>query len=241
MPRTKKTKNTRTKTTATRVTIARPEKTQAADKSLFERLQPDFSDRQSLINLILGSFIVIVLGVLVFNYFNKQSGNIGPAQQTENSEQNATEDVAKENLPGKYTVKEGDTLFTIAQNYYNDGYKYTELIKNNSLADENTIEVGQVLEIPKLGDTQPAAVATPSTSPEAKQETTPDGTGGAENQTAWGEKIAGDTYTVQDGDWLSKISGRAYGDVMAYEKIAQANNISNPDLIEPGITLKIPR
>ena len=66
------------------------------------------------------------------------------------------------------------------------------------------------------------------------------GTGGGDT-TVWGPKITGDTYTVVEGDWLSTISARAYGDVMAYNKIAVANNIPNPDLIEPGQVLKLPR
>ena len=38
-----------------------------------------------------------------------------------------------------------------------------------------------------------------------------------------------------------KVAGRAYGDVMAFDKIVKANNIQNPDLIEPGTVLSIPR
>jgi nucleoid-associated protein YgaU len=60
-------------------------------------------------------------------------------------------------------------------------------------------------------------------------------------QTTWGGPISGDSYTVVKGDWLSTIAARAYGDVMLYNKIAQANNISNPNIIEVGTVLKIPR
>jgi heat shock protein HslJ len=58
-----------------------------------------------------------------------------------------------------------------------------------------------------------------------------------------------DEYTVQAGDWLSKIAEKYYGDVLAYDLIVQANNlqsddtypdIANPDLIEPGLLLCIP-
>jgi len=154
---------------------------------------------------------------LVFNYFNKSKQDLGPAQQTTQEEQT---DVSVENLPGNYTVKERDTLFLIAEKYYQDGYKYSELVKENNLTNENTIEVGQVLQIPKLGE-EPAI--------------------GGGNTTIWGSKIEGDSYTVAEGDWLSTIAARAYGDIMAYVKLAEANNISNPDLIEPGQVLKIPR
>jgi 5'-nucleotidase len=66
-------------------------------------------------------------------------------------------------------------------------------------------------------------------------------TGGSANATMWGDKITGTSYTVQAGDWLSKIAGRAYGDVMAYQKIAEANKITNPDTIEVGTVLQLPR
>lgn len=49
-----------------------------------------------------------------------------------------------------------------------------------------------------------------------------------------------ETYTVKSGDTLSKIAQYYYGDMYAYDKIAQANNIDNPNLIEPGQVLVIP-
>lgn len=49
-------------------------------------------------------------------------------------------------------------------------------------------------------------------------------------------------YTVKEGDWLSKIAGRYYGDVHKWSKIYDANRdqISDPDKIKPGMVLKIP-
>ncbi|MBI2022262.1 LysM peptidoglycan-binding domain-containing protein [Candidatus Daviesbacteria bacterium] len=222
--RSKKVKKSPAKTTV------RVERTSKKEQSFFERIQTDIQKNNSLLNLILGALIVIVLGILVFNYFSRDNGTLGPSQQTDLEEQ-TQEDVSKENLPGKYTVKEGDTLYSIAEKYYGDGFKFNELVRPNNLPSENSIEVGQVLEIPKID-----FIAQSSPVPADQQ-----ATGGAENQTIWGEKITGNTYTVQPDDWLSKIAGRAYGDVMTYERIAQANNIQNPDLIEVGTVLKIPR
>ncbi len=219
-------------------TVGQTVHTSRSKKNLFDRLQSDLQNNQSYLNLILGGLIVLVLGALLFNYFNKLNNpeNLTPAQQTENTQ---NEDVNKNSLPGKYTVKEGDTLFDIAQKYYNDGYKYTEIANTNKLENADALNAGQVLEIPKLtANAAPAASVEPQSNPTQPVQ---GGTGGAENQTIWGEKITADTYTVQEGDWLSKIAGRAYGDIMAYTKIAQANNINNPDLIEPGMTLKLPR
>jgi len=49
------------------------------------------------------------------------------------------------------------------------------------------------------------------------------------------------TYTVQAGDNLSKISKHFYGDANQYMKIADANGLADPDKIRVGQELKIPR
>jgi nucleoid-associated protein YgaU len=48
------------------------------------------------------------------------------------------------------------------------------------------------------------------------------------------------TYTVKSGDNLSKISKLFYGDANQYKKIAQANNLADPDKIKVGQSLRIP-
>lgn len=52
----------------------------------------------------------------------------------------------------------------------------------------------------------------------------------------------GQTYTVLSGDNLSKIAKQFYGNPNDWQKIFNANRdqISNPDLIQPGQVLKIP-
>lgn len=47
-------------------------------------------------------------------------------------------------------------------------------------------------------------------------------------------------YTVQEGDSLSAIAEKYYGDPMEYEKLAQYNQIDDPDLIHPGQQIRIP-
>lgn len=185
--------------------------------SYWNKINQETQTNQSKLSMVLGALIILVAGVLIFNYFNKSKQDLGPAQQTTKEE---AADVSLENLPGNYTVKEGDTLFLIAEKYYQDGYKFEAIAQANELTSVDQIEVGQVLQIPKL-ETGPAV--------------------GGGNTTIWGPRIEGDSYTVTEGDWLSTIAARAYGDIMAYTKLAEANNISNPDLIEPGQVLKIPR
>lgn len=50
------------------------------------------------------------------------------------------------------------------------------------------------------------------------------------------------TYTVKAGDSLSKIAKEMLGDASAWKRIHEANKdqISNPDVIHPGMQLKIP-
>ena len=48
------------------------------------------------------------------------------------------------------------------------------------------------------------------------------------------------SYTIKPGDNLSKISKLFYGDAKYYEKIAQANGISDPNKIRAGQEIKLP-
>ena len=56
------------------------------------------------------------------------------------------------------------------------------------------------------------------------------------------EAAVAQTYTVQPGDTLSRISKQVYGDANSYMKIFEANRdqLSDPDKIKVGQTLKIP-
>jgi nucleoid-associated protein YgaU len=56
------------------------------------------------------------------------------------------------------------------------------------------------------------------------------------------EAAVAQTYAVQPGDTLSKIAKQYYGDANKYMKIFEANRdqLSDPDKIKAGQTLKIP-
>jgi nucleoid-associated protein YgaU len=216
--------------------------TKKTNNSYLDKLEMDVKSNQSTLSMVLGALIIIVLGVLFFNYINRNKD----AGQTSDVKSDQSADVSPENLPGKYTVKEGDTLYTIADKYYKDGFKYSEIVKANKLDNENVIATGQVIDIPKLevavASTAPEASSSSDVVAEANASPAPSdlGTGG-DNSTIWGAKIDGDSYTVVEGDWLSTISARAYGDILSYDKIASANNITDPNIITPGMILKLPR
>lgn len=216
--------------------------------SSLDNVSTDLRNNKNILNLVLGGLIILLLGVLVFNFANNKQGDLGPAQETANdktqpAQNKPGEDVAQGNLPGPYTVKEGDTLYLVAEKYYGDGFLFNKIADANKLSDPNLIEVGQTITLPKLEQANTNPNQSSLNAKENTQNTNlvQGGTGGAENQTIWGERITEDTYTIQAGDWLSKISGRAYGDIYAFEKIAKANNLTDPNNIEIGTVIKIPR
>jgi nucleoid-associated protein YgaU len=47
-------------------------------------------------------------------------------------------------------------------------------------------------------------------------------------------------YTIQAGDNLSKVSKLFYGNPNKYQKIADANNIADPDKIRAGQSINVP-
>jgi LysM repeat protein/GH25 family lysozyme M1 (1,4-beta-N-acetylmuramidase) len=110
-----------------------------------------------------------------------------------------------------YTVRPGDTLSAIAAR---NGVGLGALeAANPQIRNPNLIYSGQAINVPDGFNAPKAAPVNLS------------GTGGPGN------------YTVRAGDTLSAIGSR-YG--ISYQAIAQANGISNPNLIFPGQTLRIP-
>ena len=63
---------------------------------------------------------------------------------------------------------------------------------------------------------------------------------GGQSQGAAASAQAGNKYTVQAGDSLSKISQKFYGDANKYMTIAKANHIDDPNKIKAGQELIIP-
>jgi LysM domain len=51
--------------------------------------------------------------------------------------------------------------------------------------------------------------------------------------------VFGRRYTVVEGDTLSAIAQRFYGDTSWFTTLAEANGITNPNLISPGLVLDI--
>lgn len=166
------------------------------------------------ISMVLGAVVLVVVGVLVINYFkDKGSVNI-PASSTNN---------ASETASIEHTVVEGETLWSIAENTYGSGYNWIDIAQANDLSSD-LISVGQKLVIPEnITAKEPTTTAASQTDLQ-KSAVTED-----------------DIYTVEKGDCLWDIAVRAYGDGYKWVDIAKVNNLDNPNIIHTGNVLTLPR
>jgi len=132
---------------------------------------------------------------------------VAPQEETEEPDTEAT---AAQVEYVEYTVKAGDWLFMIAENFGVDPQAIVDL---NGLTSDSQIQPGLVLKIPPSS----GQVATPTVS----------------GTTAAG----GTTHVVKPGEWVWQIA-RLYG--VDPQAIIDANNLTNPGLIFPGMELVIP-
>lgn len=167
---------------------------------------------ESYVSITLGFLVVVVGGLLAFNYFSKSKVGKQPSDTT--AEQMQEE---KLDLPTTHTVTNDETLWSIAEKFYKSGYNWVTIAKENKLSDPNSIQIGQVLNLPEAETIKPAAGEVSAISTEAPK-----------------------TYTVVKGDYLWKIAVEQLGDGYAWVKIAQANHLVNPNLIHPGNVLTLP-
>lgn len=162
--------------------------------------------------MVLGALVIVIVGVLVVNYFKDRA--IGKISEL------ATQNQVESTETKVHTVAQGENLWVIAEKYYGSGYNWVDIAEENEIANPSAISAGQELTIPNV---------------EAKQLTV------EEVKTENVESITGATYEVVKGDNLWTIAVRAYGDGYKWVEIAKENNLVNPDLIHSGNILVLPR
>ena len=188
------------------------------------------SDRYG--STILGFIVVLVLGIFLFNIFRGDSKKDGDTGTVGDSGETIT-DGASPDGQKRYTVKAGETLWDISVQQYGSGYNWSDIATANNLANADQITEGQTLVIPNVTPALPTNIAGATDS--AAQPTLTDAP-----TTAPTEKAAS-TYTVQTGDSLWNIAVREYNDGYQWVRIAQANTLTNPDIIHAGNVLTLPR
>lgn len=106
-----------------------------------------FKESESSTSIIFGAIVVIIVGILLFNYSRTATtpsiSNSGEA--TESAAITAPNGIT---LPATHQVTSGETLWSIANQYYGNGEKWSEIAAENKLSNSGTIEVGQTLNIP---------------------------------------------------------------------------------------------
>ncbi len=186
---------------------------------------------ESYTSLVLGILVVVIVSFLLVVFIKGKSITQTLSSQiisqiaqeevsvkTEKiSSKTAVFQTSKENF---YTVVRGDTLWSIAEKKYKSGEKWTEIAKANKLSDPNLLFADNKLVLPEIKE----AIE-----------------GDNSNILASSSSINGPNYTVQKNDYLWDIAVRAYGDGYKWVEIAKANNLSDPNLIFSGDSLKIPR
>lgn len=180
-----------------------------------------FKSTEEIVSMFLGLFIVVVVGGLIFNYFQKSKGTVDIPGS--NSEITLTNNGEKLTANGEkiYKVKKGDSLWKIAQAEYNDGYSWTKIAEVNNLKNPSVLETDQELILPKLEVKETIAKVSD------EKETT---------------IAVGSEYKVVKNDNLWTIAVRAYGDGYQWTKIWQENRskLNTPDGLEIGMMLTIP-
>ena len=188
-------------------------------KNFFSQVQWD----ESYVSLLIGLIVVVVIAGLGIFFVRSQKISQTSSTQFDPSIQIQEEKNAnKNNAQNTYIVKPGDNLWSISENFYKSGYNWVDIAKANNLENPGMISAGSKLIIPKA---EPKLTTVGSNSQIAQ-----------ENQS-----IAGNSYTIAKDDNLWSISVRAYGDGYSWTRIAQANSLTNPNLIFSGNVLKIPR
>ncbi len=126
--------------------------------------------------------------------------------------------------PPRYTdyfVRPGDTMSSIAEDWFGDADKWNLVAKANPLLDPNTIQPGDLIRLPpREPAVRPAAPARSE-----------------------GAATGGRFETVRSGDTLSSIAQRVYGSEHAWRAIYVENRAligPDPDRLRVGMRLRIP-
>ncbi len=217
-----------------------------------ENIAEIINSRQSQLATGLIGILVIIAGFLTYNYFKKtrqetttnQNQEVSPTDVNLNEIAQSGEEIGA--VMGTYTVKQGDTLWKIAESQLGDGERWQEIAGANDIPIDNpAVEIGQELTIPGGAISEPTLEPTiePTIEPTPEEKVVIEELTEETPETATGQQ----TYVVKHGDTLWGIAKEVYGDGARWHEIFDANTLSmyNPNghefpLIHAGNVLVIP-
>jgi len=179
---------------------------------------------ESTISMALGAIVIVVVGLLVVNYFKglDEGATLPSGEQTERSEG----PTITRSGQTYHVIQANDNLWNIAERYYDSGYNWVDIASANNVSNPGIIVAGQELVIPDVAPKQATVLVTSATLGDSTQSALP---------------ISGATYEVAKGDTLWNIAVRAYQDGYRWVDIARENELLNPNIIHPGNVLRLPR
>ncbi len=134
-------------------------------------------------------------------------------------------EAGQESWGRRYTVVEGDTLWRIAQRELGDGGRWREILNANTdvIPGDGGVTVGMQIRLPGRATASASGQTTQTQSP-------PRATSGTRS------------YTVREGDTLSRIASRELGTVSRMQEILDLNRgvLDDADMIRVGMTIRLP-
>ncbi len=98
--------------------------------------------QENYAGLILGAIIVVILGLLVANFFSKRNQEIGNGINTGQTQQEQADNSTQ------YRVESGDSLSKISEKVYGSQDMWPVIARENKIANPNIIYAGNDLKLP---------------------------------------------------------------------------------------------
>ena len=99
--------------------------------------------------------MIVVAGVWLVSSYYKNLSDVGREQTSSAQNEKVFQDGVvpdKEDLPAKYLVQKGDTLWDISEKVYGSGYTWVDVYEANreSLNSPDELEIGGQITLPKV-------------------------------------------------------------------------------------------
>ena len=134
-------------------------------KTVSKILNSKINWQESYPSLILGAIIVIIIGLLIANYFSRKNiGEIGTTEQTEQ-----TQEQQSATLEQTYKVAANDSLSKISEKVYGSQEFWPTIAKVNNITNPNIIFVDAELKLPPKSEIEQAQQVMTVTSYQVQQ------------------------------------------------------------------------